>query len=299
MNWSGLTLTPAPADVSFAAFELTPPPASLVRANPRARTQQRDFQEFTSPVPVIIENQFFGNDFPWWPRAPAPINRAKDWIAFPGNVIVGVPPFFTFMPFDPALRPRNFAKDWTAFSGSISVESFPAHFDFLSFALGRHAKNFAKDWIAYSGNEQVEDFPRIGIDFLAFAPGRTAKLFGLQHAPQWWPGYFKAQFFPNRDRHDGDWIPRRRHPPVYEQSYYDTLRERTPHERRKRPRPKTPNLLIPISGIIPARQLPTLMQLPPPWPMPTLTIAPPPFRMATQSEMDADDDFIIRMLLED
>lgn len=227
-------------------------------------------------------------------------NTARDWIAFAGNLNVETLPVSSvFSNFDPPAKPHHFAQSWITQFGNISVDTLPVEsFSFLPFAPGQHAKNFARDWVAYSGNEQIEDFPRIGIDFLSFSPGRTAKLFGLQHAPQWWPGYFKAQFFPKRDKHDGDWIPRRRHPPVYEQSYYDSLREQVP-QRQRRPKPKVPNLLIPLSGIIQARQLPTLTQLPPAWPMPTLTTPPPPFRMATADEMTADDEFIIAMLLQE
>jgi hypothetical protein len=298
MNWSGLTLNPAPPNVLFAAFELTPSPASSrLPTNRKNHIQQPDFQEFISPVPVIIENQFFGNDFYIWPNAPKPINRAKDWIAFSSDIIVGVPSFFTFMPFDPAQRPRNFARDWIAFSGNVFVETFPPPFNFLNFASGLHSKNFSKDWIAYSGNEQIEDFPRIGIDFLTFSKGLTAKPFGNSHQPQWWTYEIKAQFFPKRDTHDG--LRRHRHPSVYSEEYYESLKEKKPPRERRKKKKFVPNLLIPLKGIIKAQILPTLTILPPYRPVPSLTIAPPEFRMATLEEIEADDEFIIRMLLEE
>src|SRR5882672_7582089 len=123
----------------------------------------------------------------------------------------------------------------------------------------------------------------------------------LQHAPQWWTYELKAKFFPKRDTHDG---PRRhRYPSVYPREFYEEIRRRR-GEDIEPPIPalvivKAPNILIPLNGLFNAQAMPMLGQLPPPWPMPTLTRLPPPFRMATQAEMDADDEFIIRMLLEE
>jgi hypothetical protein len=207
-----------------------------------------------------------------------------------------------FLSFDQGIHAPNRAKDWIAFAQNLRVQTTPQLFDFTQFSPGQHAPNRAVPWIAYSGNEFIEAFPQIGIDFLTFSPGRTAKFWGTGQTPQWWTYYLNTQFFPKRDTHDGGHLRRHRHPPVYEQSYYDEL-----NRKRQKPRPDdepesipkiyVPNYLIPIKGIIPPALLPSLLLAPPPWPMPTLTNNPPDFRMATPEEIDDEDEFIIRMLL--
>ena len=209
---------------------------------------------------------------------------------------------YEFSNFDPARHSKNFAKDWIAFSGNYIAEIFPPHVGFMEFSKGSIAKNVAKDWIAYSGNEFIEAFPTIEFDFLPFSPGRTAKFWGTGQPPAWWDYYFKAQFFPKRDKHDGDWIPKHRHPPVYTDDYYNKLRRKIEKEVEEElgiKLPKTPNLLIPLRNLISAVDLPTLKNLPPFRPMPSLTTNPPPFRMASPEEIKVDDDFIIKMLLEE
>lgn len=114
--------------------------------------------------------------------------------------------------------------------------------------------------------------------------------------------------FKARDKHDtGDYIPmRHRRPPVYEQEYYDELdRLQNPfHGPQETPPalvrpPPQPNLLVPIHKLIRPVSIPTLHASPPHRPVPSLTTNPPPFRMASHDEMTADDEMIIRMLLEE
>lgn len=251
------------------------------------------------------------NVFSRWDPPPRPRNFAKDWIAFSGNVYVETLPISSvFSPFDPPPHPRNFARDFIAFSGNYYIETRTLSF-FTPFSNPPAPPHFAKDWIAFSGSEPTEDFPTFGIDFMPFSPGLTAKLwskYGQQ--PQWWPNYFKAPLGKKRDRGGlGDWIPRRhRHPSVYSQEYYDQLRKRIEEAREddeeiadliEEIRQVVPNLLIPISRLIPPVMLPSLLQLPPYRPVPTLTMNPPEFHMATPEEIAADDEMIIRMLLED
>jgi hypothetical protein len=254
----------------------------------------------------------YGGSFGIWPPAPKPVNFAKDWIAFSGNVQVQIPhvlPFFS--PFDPAPRPRNFARDWVAYSetGFTVVPVNQIGIDFTQFSPGQHARNFAWDWIAYSGSIQIEEFPLIGIDFLPFAPGRAAKLWSGQ-GPQWWPYYFNAPFKPSgRDTHDGGHLRRHwrhRRPSVYSQEYYDELRrlqklrenrDDDDEELIEEIKRIVPNLLIPINRLIPPLMLPSLRQLPPYRPIPSLTMNPPPFRLATPEEIAADDEQIIAMIL--
>jgi hypothetical protein len=293
-----IVITYTPLDFSFSVFDPPAPPKAWPLNALNRNAQQRDFQEFINAPGN--PNQVFGRGHDWWPRAPGPINRAKDWIAYSGAVIVGVPPYLTpFTPFDPGRHGPNNAKDWVAFSGNFVVETFPPHVGFLEFALGRPAPNRAVDFIAYSGNEFVEAFPQIGIDFLTFSPGRTAKLWGTGQPPPWWPYYFQAKFFPKRDRHDGDWIPKHRHPPVYSDEYYERLRRREEREEDAPPQRKPRNLLIPLKGLIAPVSLPSLLLSPPPPFVHSLTSNPPPFRMATPEEIAADDEAIIAMLLRD
>jgi hypothetical protein len=255
----------------------------------------------------------YGGSFHIWDPAPRPKNFAKDWIAFAGNLGVETLPISSvFSPFDPPRRPRNFAKDFIAFSGNYYVETRVLTF-FTPFSNPPPPPHFAKDWIAFSGSVQTEAFPTVGIDFMPFSPGRTAKLWGTGQPPPWWPYYFVAPFAPSgRDTHDGDWIPRRhhrprpfRHPSVYSKEYYEALRkkeERTEEEEELLEeilQVIVPNLLIPLSRLIPPVAMPSLLQLPPYRPVPTLTMNPPPFHMATPEEIAADDEMIIRMLLEE
>lgn len=104
-----------------------------------------------------------------------------------------------------------------------------------------------------------------------------------------------------RDTHGaGDYIPRRRHPSVYSEEYYDSLQPKLEAPEAFYDVPKNipvPNLRIPLNRLISGVALPTLIQLPPFRPVPTLTMNPPPFRMATPEEIAADDEMIIAMLL--
>jgi hypothetical protein len=110
-------------------------------------------------------------------------------------------------------------------------------------------------------------------------------------------------FARKQDTHGaGDWIPRRRHAPIYSEEYYDALRPRleAPETFYEKPPPlPVPNLRISISRLIPGVAMPSLMQLPPYRPVPSLTINPPEFHMATPSEIADDDEMIIRLLLEE
>jgi hypothetical protein len=256
-------------------------------------------------LPVV-----YGGWFGIWPPAAPPKNLAKDWVAFSGDYVVQIPhvlPFFT--EFSKPPKPPELAKDWIAYSGNEYIEAFPQFgIDFTQFSPGKYAPNSARDWIAYSGSVQIEEFPQFGIDFTTFSPGRAAKMWNGQ-GPQWWAYYISAPFFPSkRDTHDG-WPERWHHgrrPSVYSQEYYDELRrlrekprEDDDDEPIEEIRPVVPNLLIPINRLIPPVVMPSLLQLPPFRPVPTLTNNPPPFHLATPEEMAADDEMIIRMLLEE
>lgn len=294
------TPTSATTLLEFDLFSRPPRPPHFV--------QQKQFQDFINAPGN--PNQFFGNDFGWWPNAPRPVHYARDWIAFSGNIRIEFPVYTQpFSPFYPPPKPPHRAVDWVTQYGNISVNTLPINpIPFLLFNPAPHPRNFAKAWIAFSGSEQTEDFPAIGIDFMPFAPGRAAKLwsrFGQQ--PQWWAYYFKAPVTPPRDRHDsGDWIPRyrSRRPPVYEDSYYDELRRKWEWQQPEEEAPSpvvehVPNLLIPIGRLIQPVRLPSLSVSPPYRPVPSLTTNPPEFHMATHDEMATDDEMIIRMLLED
>lgn len=109
---------------------------------------------------------------------------------------------------------------------------------------------------------------------------------------------------PLRDKHDSGWPVRsyhRPHPSVYEPDYYDALRPAAePTGLTEPPAPvRVPNLRIPLNKLIGGQPIPTLRQLPPLRPVPTLTRSPPAFKMASPEEMAADDEMIIRMLLEE
>jgi hypothetical protein len=338
----------------------------------------RDFYGFVNAPDN--PNQFFGNDFSWWPQAPRPINFSKDWVAYceAGFTIVPVSQIgIEFTPFSPPPPPPRYARDWIAFSGNLSFE-FPVYtepfspfdigrharnsavdwitqfgnisvdtlpndpipftifdaaphprnfsrdwvantgigfsftpvsqigIDFTPFSDGRHASNFSRDWVAYSGNVLVEAPPLVNVNFTPFSVGLTAKLwtrFGQQ--PQWWTYEFKVPPKPRLDRGGlGDWIPRHRHPSVYSQEYYDLLKKKIDdgdedklEELIEEIKRVVPNLLIPISRLIPGVTLPSLLQAPPFRPMPSLTTNPPAFRMALPHEIAADDEAVIVMIL--
>jgi hypothetical protein len=103
------------------------------------------------------------------------------------------------------------------------------------------------------------------------------------------------------DKHDG-YLPLRRNPRVYSQEYYDSFREPIEQLEKEEAVPqvaRVSNLRIPLAKLVKPIALPTMKQLPPHRPVPTLTTNPPAFRMATHDEMTADDEAIVRMLLED
>ena len=180
-NPSGTGALPAVYGGSFGIWPpaLAPPVAAIDLSN---RVQQRGFQDFVNAPGN--PNQFFGNFFSWWPNAPRPVNFARDWIAFSGNLSVEFPVYTQpFSQFDLGRHARNSAVDWVAFAGNLGVETLPISSVFSPFDPPFRPRNFALDWIAYSGSEFTEDFPTFGIDFLPFAPGLTAKLwskFGQQ-----------------------------------------------------------------------------------------------------------------------
>jgi hypothetical protein len=278
-------------------------------------------------------------EFDKWPPAPRPPHYAVDWIAFAGSPFAGqFPSDNVFSRWDPAAKPRNFAKDWIAFSGNLSVETLPLDSSFSTFNPPAKPPHLAKDWIAYSGNEFVEAFPQVGIDFSRFEPpapprnfakdwtayselgftivpvnligieftpfalGHTAKLWSGQ-GPQWWAYYFNAPFKPSgRDTHDGGHLRHyHRHPSVYSEEYYDSLRKKIEDdddlEEIIEEIRRVPNLLIPLTKLMAPVNMPSLVQLPPYRPMPSLTTAPPEFHMATPEEIAMDDEIIIAALL--
>ena len=248
----------------------------------------------------------YGGSFGIWPPAVAPKNFARDWVAFSGNVYVETLPISSvFSQFYPPAAPRNFAKDWIAFSGDYYVETQTLSF-FTGFSVPPPPPHLAKDWIVHSDiGFTVVPVNQIAIDFLPFAPGLSAKLWSDQ-GPQWWAYYFSAPFFPSgRDTHDGGHLRHwhHRHPSVYSQEYYDQLRRKEQREDDEEaielPPVKARNLLIPLNRLIPPLAVPSLLQAPPYRPMPSLTTSPPPFQMATPEQIAADDEMIIRMLLEE
>jgi hypothetical protein len=234
------------ASANLQQFDKWPPapPPPVHALNPLNRVSPTSFQDFVNAPGN--PNQFFGNYLHWWPRAPAPINFARDWIAFSGNSNIEFPVYTQpFLPFDLGKHARNSAVDWITQFGNISVDTLPKNpVPFSLFDPAPHPRNFAKDWVAYSGNEFVEAFPQVGIDFSRFDPpapprnfskdwvaysesgftivpvnligieftpfslGHAAKLWSGQ-GPQWWPYYFNAPFKPSgRDTHDGGHLRR-------------------------------------------------------------------------------------------
>lgn len=231
---------------------------------------------------------------------PKPPHRAIDAISFSGNyTIFAQPTTFSYTPFSVPPKPPHNAKDWIAFSGNIFVEAFPKVDLFFSpFAPPPKPPHLAKAWIAYEPQFILQNtVPPFLSNFLEFSPGLHHKLWSGQQ-PQWWNYYLKAPFFPKRDRHDGGHL-RRRRPPVYEDRYYDEIRGRHPEEQRPRRKLHVPNLIIPLNGLILPVPLQALLTMPPSPMLPSLTTMPPPFRMATPEEMAMDDEFIIKLLLED
>ena len=292
------TFAPTPANLN--QFDKWPPA-------PSPRNFSKDWIAFAGHPNA---GQFpSDNVFSRWDPAARPRNFARDWVAFSGNVFVETLPISSvFSQFVPPPKPRNFAKDWVAFSGDYFVQTTTLSF-FTGFSQPPKPPQLAKDWVAYCETGfTIVPVNLIGIDFLPFDLGRAAKLwsrYGQQ--PQWWTYEFKAPVTPKADKHDYGWPIRqyhRPHPVVYEQEYYDAVNKRwvnapAQEEPEALPTPHVPNLLIPISRLIPPRPVPTLHMSPPHRPVPTLTRNPPPFRMSTPEEMASDDEMIIRMLLEE